>query len=71
MLSLFRFPLFHDGSESREHFKIPPLLALMPHFSRHIILRGTKTSKDQTNAKKIHKPINVKEMIYNPHEVLI
>lgn len=43
----------------------------MPHFSRYIIFKGAQVSKHQTNAPKIHTPINAKEIIYNQQEVLI
>lgn len=43
----------------------------MPHFSRYIILRAAKIPKDQTNVPKIHRPSNLKGMIYNTHEVCI
>lgn len=43
----------------------------MPHFSRYIIFKGAQVSKQQTTAPKIHRPINVKKIIYNQHEVLI
>lgn len=48
----FHFWLFHDGSRSMEHFKTPLWLAFMPHFSRYIIFKGAKVSKDQTNVQK-------------------
>lgn len=43
----------------------------MPHFSRYIIFKGAEVSKHQTNAPKIHRPINVKEFVYSQDEVLI
>lgn len=71
MLELFSSCSFVMDRGAERTFEILPRLAFMPHFSRYIIFKGAQVSKRQTNASKTHRPINVKEIIYSQHEVLI